>query len=291
MQILPQEKMEGGKSFSLLIIGCILIMRRNKMKKIGKLLSILLVVCIMAVCVAGCNKPGSSSGTGAKSDIKIAVVLKAINSDYWKQVQAGCMAAAKEQGVTVDVLGPNAETDIAGQTAMMEDQITKKVSVLVVAPSQPSAAVATFDKAAAAKVPVILIDTDANWDKKVSFVGTGNEAGGEVGGKFIASKLQKGDEVVIIRGALGDTTHDQRVNGAKKAMEAAGLKVAGIESVNIHDAIKVGLPEREEYIKNYITTLERLGQEGMEAQRDGHLDPVRTCQGAGPEAWGRFYHK
>ena len=34
----------------------------------------------------------------------------------------------------------------------------------------------------------------------------------------------------------------------------------GIESVNIHDAIKVGTPDREKYIANYITTLERLGQ-------------------------------
>lgn len=46
----------------------------------------------------------------------------------------------------------------------------------------------------------------------------------------------------------------------KKEVEDSGLKIAGIESVNIHDAIKTGAPEREEYIKNYITTLERLGQ-------------------------------
>jgi mannonate dehydratase len=46
----------------------------------------------------------------------------------------------------------------------------------------------------------------------------------------------------------------------KKEVEAAGLSIAGIESVNIHDAIKTGVPEREQYIDNYITTLERLGQ-------------------------------
>ena len=46
----------------------------------------------------------------------------------------------------------------------------------------------------------------------------------------------------------------------KKEIEDAGLKLIGIESVNIHDAIKVGTPDREQYIENYITTLERLGQ-------------------------------
>lgn len=46
----------------------------------------------------------------------------------------------------------------------------------------------------------------------------------------------------------------------KEEVEASGLKLAGIESVNIHDSIKIGLPEREQYIENYITTLENLGK-------------------------------
>lgn len=46
----------------------------------------------------------------------------------------------------------------------------------------------------------------------------------------------------------------------KSEVEAAGLKLEGIESVNVHDAIKVGSEDRDTYIDNYITTLERLGQ-------------------------------
>ena len=39
-----------------------------------------------------------------------------------------------------------------------------------------------------------------------------------------------------------------------------GLKVSGIESVNIHDSIKVGDKDRDKYIENYIRTLEKLGK-------------------------------
>ncbi|AVX30325.1 monosaccharide ABC transporter substrate-binding protein, CUT2 family [Carboxydocella thermautotrophica] len=205
-----------------------------------KFLKIISLIVILSLVVAGCgtkknetaqnNNEQNSGATQQKP--KIAVVLKAVNSDYWKIVQAGAMDAAKALGVEVEVLGPNAETDIAGQTSIMEDQIVKKVSALVVAPSQPSAAVATFDKADAAGIPVLLIDTDANWDKKKSFIGTGNFAGGKIGGKFLAEKLGKGAEVVIIRGALGDATHDERVNGAKEELEAAGLKVVAIQPAN-----------------------------------------------------------
>ncbi|MBQ9563478.1 MAG: mannonate dehydratase, partial [Lachnospiraceae bacterium] len=42
-----------------------------------------------------------------------------------------------------------------------------------------------------------------------------------------------------------------------------GLKIAGIESVNIHDDIKIGGGDRDKYIENYIKTLERLGQEDI----------------------------
>lgn len=61
----------------------------------------------------------------------------------------------------------------------------------------------------------------------------------------------------------GEAWETEKICAIKKEIEAAGLQLKGIESVNIHDAIKVGTPDREQYIDNYITTLERLGQEGV----------------------------
>ena len=58
----------------------------------------------------------------------------------------------------------------------------------------------------------------------------------------------------------GELWKTEDIRGMKEEVEKAGLAVAGIESVNIHDSIKVGSPDREEYISNYIKTLERLGQ-------------------------------
>ena len=58
----------------------------------------------------------------------------------------------------------------------------------------------------------------------------------------------------------GEVWEREAIAGLKKEAEAAGLSIAGIESVNIHDAIKTGAPERDAYIDNYITTLERLGE-------------------------------
>ncbi len=55
----------------------------------------------------------------------------------------------------------------------------------------------------------------------------------------------------------------EKIQALKKQVEEAGLRISGIESVNIHDDIKIGLPTRDKYIENYIKTLEHLGQEGI----------------------------
>mgnify|MGYP000844643010 FL=1 len=54
-----------------------------------------------------------------------------------------------------------------------------------------------------------------------------------------------------------------RIQALKAEVEASGLKILGIESVNIHDSIKIGSPDREAYIANYIETLDNLGKEGI----------------------------
>ncbi|KGM96583.1 mannonate dehydratase [Clostridium novyi A str. 4552] len=55
----------------------------------------------------------------------------------------------------------------------------------------------------------------------------------------------------------------QKILELKEEVKASGLKIEGIESVNIHDSIKIGLPEREKFIENYIVTLENLGKAGI----------------------------
>ncbi|PHV71192.1 mannonate dehydratase [Sporanaerobium hydrogeniformans] len=62
----------------------------------------------------------------------------------------------------------------------------------------------------------------------------------------------------------GEAWTREQVRALKETVEASGLELSGIESVNIHDAIKVGTPERDKYIANYIKSLEALGEEGID---------------------------
>ncbi len=63
--------------------------------------------------------------------------------------------------------------------------------------------------------------------------------------------------------APGDEWDEGAIRSLKGQVEAAGLQLLGIESVNIHDAIKVGAPERDRYIENYVHTIKKLGGQGV----------------------------
>ena len=58
----------------------------------------------------------------------------------------------------------------------------------------------------------------------------------------------------------GEVWTRDEIKALKDEVESAGLKLEGIESVNIHDSIKIGTPDRDKYIDNYIETLKNLGE-------------------------------
>ncbi len=58
----------------------------------------------------------------------------------------------------------------------------------------------------------------------------------------------------------GEVWPMDRIEALKKEVEDAGLRISGIESVNVCDSIKVGDKDRDYYINNYIQTLENLGK-------------------------------
>ncbi len=88
------------------------------------------------------------------------------------------------------------------------------------------------------------------------------------GDKFDSVKLWQIRQVPGVTGVIttlydipaGELWPVERIQSLKKEVEDAGLTIAGIESVNIHDDIKIGKPSRDKYIENYIQTLENLAK-------------------------------
>lgn len=91
------------------------------------------------------------------------------------------------------------------------------------------------------------------------------------GSKFDTVTLKQIRQIPGVRGVIstlydtkpGDVWSKEAIHALKEEIEASGLRLSGIESVNVHDSIKVGLADRDFYIDNYIKTLVNLGQEDI----------------------------
>ncbi|MBQ4550993.1 MAG: mannonate dehydratase [Oscillospiraceae bacterium] len=61
----------------------------------------------------------------------------------------------------------------------------------------------------------------------------------------------------------GEVWEVEEIEEARKQIEGAGFNMDVVESVNVHDDIKIGLPTRDMYIENYKTTLRNLAKFGV----------------------------
>ncbi|WP_422658764.1 mannonate dehydratase [Paenibacillus sp. EC2-1] len=62
---------------------------------------------------------------------------------------------------------------------------------------------------------------------------------------------------------VGEEWPMERIQEIRKQADVYGLHLDVVESVNVHEDIKLGLPSRDHYIANYIRTIEKLAEVGV----------------------------
>ena len=68
---------------------------------------------------------------------------------------------------------------------------------------------------------------------------------------------------VLDEKAAGEVWTEEEIKKYVDHIHAAGLECEVIESVNVHEDIKMGLTSRDNYIKNYCTTIRNLAKYGI----------------------------
>ena len=169
------------------------------------------------------------TGAAAEKKIHIGIVVKAMADQHWAMVKAGAEAKAAELGVDVTCIGPNSESDVQAQVDMIDDLLGQEVDAICVAPSSQEAVLTPLRTADEMGIPILTIDTDTTFEKRLSFIGTGNYAAAYDGGIAAAAVVGEGATAVIIRGRLGDATHDDREQGYVDALAASNIVLLEIK--------------------------------------------------------------
>lgn len=164
--------------------------------------------------------PGYAQQAGKK--LSIAVIPKGTTHVYWKSVEAGARAAAKELGVDMTWKGPLKEDDRAQQIQVVEQFVSEGRSGIVLAPLDDTALKRPVDAAMAKKIPVVIIDSALKGEVGtdfISYVSTDNRAGGRMAGEELARVLGGKGKVILLRYQEGSASTTEREEGFLEAIK------------------------------------------------------------------------
>jgi len=115
---------------------------------------------------------------------------------YWQTASLGLTRAANQLGVQAEMVGPE-KYDAAAEAQAFRDAVAAKPAGILVSPADPALLGPEIDKAIAAGIPVITMDSDAPASKRVAFIGTNNYEAGEIGARVAARALGGKGNVVV----------------------------------------------------------------------------------------------
>lgn len=182
------------------------------------LVSLAAAATLLAAC--GSDKSGAGSGAGGAKPLKIAVIPKGTTHEFWKTVHAGAAKASKELGVEIVWKGPLKEDDLKQQIEVVQSFVAQGVSGIVLAPLNEKGLVPPVNDAVAAKVPVVIFDSDLQGDAWTSFVATDNLAAGKLAGERMGKLLGGKGKVVVLRYQEGSASTALREKGFLDALKA-----------------------------------------------------------------------
>lgn len=116
---------------------------------------------------AGDGAEAAAEGSGksaygdvtAKENYNLYVIVKSMSSDFWRAAADGAEDEAKALGVTVTVIGPSSNTDIADQVQMLNNAINSKPDGIGIAASDKEAVMDSLQAAKDMGIPVICFNS------------------------------------------------------------------------------------------------------------------------------------
>lgn len=154
------------------------------------------------------------------------MIPKGTTHEYWKSVHAGAVKAARELDVDLVWKGPIKEDDLKSQIDLVQSFTAQQVAGIALAPLNDKALVASVNAAAAAGVPVVILDSALSGGNSVSFVATDNRAAGGMAADRVAELLPRGGKVVVLRYQEGSaSTHEREEGFLERVRTHAGLAV------------------------------------------------------------------
>jgi ribose transport system substrate-binding protein len=171
---------------------------------------------------------GCSGSTKQGYKYRIAVIPKGLTHEFWQSIERGAKRAGEDltgKGISTQILwdGPLKENDSLEQISIIDRNIAKGVSGIVLAPQHSETMVAPVERAVKEGIPVLIIDSGLkNEEIIVQYVATNNYHGGELAAehmlKLLAEQGKPAPRLVLFRYQPGSESTDRREQGFEDVM-------------------------------------------------------------------------
>ncbi len=171
-----------------------------------------------------------SCGSTHDSDEYFVFVSANLQVPYWKTAGTGFNNSAGQFKVRADFAGPQ-NYDPKAERDALDQAVQKKATGILLGVTDPAVLKDSIDKAIAAGIPVITLDSDAPSSKRLFFIGTNNYQAGFTGGQRLAQELKGKGNVVVF--TMPDQANLQdRLRGYKEALaKTPGIKITRIVDI------------------------------------------------------------
>lgn len=164
-----------------------------------------------------------SCGSAHDSGEHYFLVAANLQVPYWEAAGAGFIKAGDQMKVRTDIVGPK-NYDPKAERDAFDDAVRQQAAGILVDVTDVALLKDSIDKAIAAGIPVITLDSDAPGSKRLFFIGTNNYQVGLAGGRRLANELH-GQGNVLVFTMPGQPNLQDRLRGYKDALASTNVKV------------------------------------------------------------------
>lgn len=146
------------------------------------------------------------------------LIVEEYDHAYWKRVANGAMDSAKNNNISLEIVGPF-RSNISEHKILLEKAVASKVDGIIIQGLDDAEETPIINKAVEKGIPVITIDTDAAQSNRFAYVGTDNFRSGYLLGRYILEQTKSSEKIGIISGVKGATNQRERVGGLVSAFK------------------------------------------------------------------------
>jgi ribose transport system substrate-binding protein len=171
-----------------------------------------------------------SCGSAHSGDEYFVLVAANLQVPYWQTAGAGFAKAGDQLKVRTAFVGPQ-NFDPAAERAALDQAVQKQATGILLGVTDAALLKDSIDKAIAAGIPVITVDSDAPASKRLFFIGTNNYQAGLAGGQRLAKELNGKGNVVVFTMPEQPNLQD-RLRGYREALDRApGIKITRVVDI------------------------------------------------------------